>query len=61
MVILGQEGVLFGFTVLEPVRRQVLHGKATWHPTAAGTSRQIVEAFADREVPRYLVRGRDGI
>jgi hypothetical protein len=33
----------------------------TEHPTAAWTSQQIVEAFADRDAPRYLIRDRDGI
>ena len=33
----------------------------TEHPSAAWTSQQIVEAFADRNVPRYLLRDRDGI
>jgi hypothetical protein len=41
--------VLFVFLVLEHRRRQVLHFNVTEHPTAAWTSRQIVEAFADRE------------
>jgi putative transposase len=41
--------VLFVFLVLEHRRRQVLHFNVTEHPTAAWTSRQIVEAFADLE------------
>jgi hypothetical protein len=40
--------VLFVFIVLEHRRRQVLHFNVTEHPTAAWTSQQIVEAFADR-------------
>jgi putative transposase len=52
--------VLFVFIVLEH-RRQVLHFKVTAHPTAAWTSQQIVEAFADRDAPRYLIRDRDSI
>jgi hypothetical protein len=31
------------------------------HPTAAWTSQQIVEAFADRDAPPYLIRERDRI
>ena len=31
------------------------------HPTSAWVAQQIVEAFADREVPRYLIRDRDGV
>ena len=53
--------VLFVFIVLEHRRRQVLHFNVTEHPTAAWTSQQIVEAFADRDVPRYLIRDRDGV
>jgi len=53
--------VLFVFIVLGHRRRQVLHFNVTEHPTAAWTSQQIVEAFADRDVPRYLIRDRDSI
>ena len=53
--------VLFVFVVLEHRRRQVLHFNVTEHPTAAWTSQQIMEAFADREPARYVIRDRDGI
>src|SRR5262245_15086804 len=53
--------VLFVFLVLEHRRRQVLHFNVTEHPTADWTSQQIVEAFADRDAPRYLMRDRDRI
>jgi putative transposase len=53
--------VLFVFIVLEHRRREVLHFNVTEHPTAAWTSQQIVEAFAEREAPRYLLRDRDGV
>ena len=51
--------VLFVFIVLEHRRREVLHFGVTEHPFAAWTSQQIVEAFADRNVPQYLLRDRD--
>jgi hypothetical protein len=51
---------LFVFIVLEHRRRQVLHFNVTEHPSAAWTSQQIVEAFADQNVPRYILRDRDG-
>jgi putative transposase len=51
--------VLFVFIVLEHRRRQVLHFNVTEHPTADWTSQQIVEALADRDVPKYLIRDRD--
>jgi len=47
--------VLFVFFVLEHRRRQVLHFAVTDHPTAAWTSQQIVEAFADRDPARFLL------
>jgi putative transposase len=53
--------VLFVFIVLEHRRREVLHFNVTEHPTAAWTSQQIVEAFADRDAPWYLIRDRDSI
>jgi transposase InsO family protein len=33
----------------------------TEHPTASWTAQQIVEAFADRDPPRYLIRDRDRV
>ena len=53
--------VLYVFLVLEHKRRKVLHFGATEHPTAEWTAQQVVEAFADREVPKFLIRDRDGI
>src|SRR6516225_12424419 len=53
--------VLFVFIVLEHRRREVLHFNVTEHPSAAWTSQQIVEAFANQNPPRYLLRDRDRI
>jgi len=53
--------VLFVFIVLEHRRRQVLHFNVTEHPTAAWKSQQIIEAFADRDAPKYLIRDRDSV
>jgi len=53
--------VLFVFVILEHRRRQVLHFNVTEHPTSAWTAQQIVEAFADRESARYVIRDRDSI
>jgi transposase InsO family protein len=53
--------VLFVFLVLEHRRREVLHFNVTDHPTSAWVSQQIIEAFADREAPRYLIRDRDSV
>jgi transposase InsO family protein len=51
--------VLFVFLVMEHRRREVLHFNVTDHPTSEWVAQQIVEAFADRESPRYLIRDRD--
>jgi len=53
--------VLFVFIVLEHRRREVLHFGVTEHPSAAWTSQQIIEAFGDRNAPRYLLRDRDSL
>jgi transposase InsO family protein len=53
--------VLFVFLVLEHRRREVLHFHVTEHPSAAWTSPQIVEAFANQNAPQYLLRDRDSI
>jgi transposase InsO family protein len=53
--------VLFVFIVLEHGRRKVLHFNVTEHPTAAWTSQQIREAFADREPAQYAIRDRDRV
>ena len=53
--------VLFVFLVLEHRRREVLHFNITEHPTAAWTAQQMVEAFADRDPTRSLIRDRDSI
>jgi hypothetical protein len=53
--------MLFVFFVLEHRRREVLHLNVTEHSSAAWTSQQIVEAFADRNAPRYLIRDRERV
>jgi transposase InsO family protein len=37
----------------------VLHFGVTEHPTSEWVGQQVVEAFAEREAPRYLIRDRD--
>jgi len=53
--------VLYVFVILAHDRCRVLHFNVTENPTAAWTAQQIVEAFPEEMVPRYLVRDRDGI
>ena len=53
--------VLFVFVVLAHHRRRVVHFNVTEHPTAAWTAQQMLEAFPDDTVPRYLIRDRDQV
>jgi putative transposase len=53
--------VLFLFIVLEHRHREVVHFGVAEHPSAAWTSQQIIEAFGDRNAPRYLLRDRDSV
>jgi putative transposase len=53
--------VLFVFVVISHRRREVLHFNVTEHPTAGWIAQQVVEACADRETPRYLIRDRDAV
>lgn len=53
--------ILFTFVVLRHDRRQIVHFNVTAHPTAEWAAQQIVEAFPFDEVPRFLIRDRDGI
>jgi len=47
--------VLFVFVVLAHERRRVLHFNVTQHPTAEWTAQQMIEAFREDSVPRYLI------
>src|SRR5260370_10169618 len=53
--------VLYVFLVLAQDRRRILHFNVTAYPTAEWTGQQLREAFPFEEVPRYLLRDRDGI
>jgi putative transposase len=53
--------VLFVLVVLRHDRRRLVHFNVTEHPTAEWTARQLVEACALAETPRYLIRDRDQI
>lgn len=52
---------IYVFVVLSLDRRRVLHFNVTDSPTAAWTSRQIVQAFPFDTAPRFLIRDRDKI
>src|SRR5260370_2926339 len=53
--------VLYVFLVLAHDLRRILHFNVTAHPTAEWTGQQLREAVPLQEVPRYLLRDRDGI
>jgi transposase InsO family protein len=53
--------VLFVLVMLTHSRRRLVHLNVTEHPTAEGTARQLLEACALEEAPRYLIRDRDQV
>ena len=53
--------VLYVFLVLAHDRRRIVHFNVTEHPTADWTGQQLREAFPFEQLPRYLLRDRDGI
>jgi len=53
--------VLVVLIVLSHDRRRIQHFNVTEHPTAACTTRQLVEACGMDAVPRYLLRDCDAI
>jgi len=53
--------LLFVLVILAHERRRVVHVAVTEHPTSVWTAQQIVEAFAERDGARYLIRDRDSI
>ena len=57
----GDFSVLFVLIILAHDRRKIVHFNVTEHPTAEWTGQQIVEAFCEDKVPRFLIRDRDGV
>lgn len=53
--------LLYGFLMLRHDRRQILTLGVTAYPTAEWAARQITEACGWDQVPRYIIRDRDGI
>jgi len=52
---------LYVLLVLAHDRRRIVHFNVTAHPTAEWTAQQLREAFPFEQIPRYLLRDRDGI
>jgi transposase InsO family protein len=53
--------LLYAFVMVRLARRELVWINVTAHPTAEWIAQQITEAFPWNEVPRYLIRDRDGI
>src|SRR6267378_583107 len=53
--------VLFVLVMLTHSKRRLVHLNVTEHPTAEWTARQLLEACALEEGPRYLIRDRDQV
>ena len=53
--------VRYVFLVLAHDRRRIVPFNVSAHPTAEWTTQQLREAFPFDQVPRYLLRDRDGI
>jgi putative transposase len=53
--------VLFVLIVLAHDRRRIVHFNVTGHPTAEWASQQMLEAFCDGKLPRFLIRDRNGV
>jgi len=53
--------LLYAFVIIGLGRRELIWINITTNPTAEWIARQLTEAFPWNEVPRYLMRDRDGI
>src|SRR6202011_748651 len=52
---------LYVLVIVRLARREIVWINVTAHPTAEWIAQQVTEAFPWNEVPRYLIRDRDGI
>ena len=53
--------ILFVLIILRHSNREIVHFNITANPTAQWTAQQVVEAFPEDSVPKYLMRDRDSI
>jgi len=53
--------LLYAYIIVRLDRRELVWISVTTHPTAEWVARQITEAFAWNEAPRYMIRDRDRI
>jgi transposase InsO family protein len=52
--------LLYGLLIMGHGRRQILWFEVTAHPTAEWIANQLTEACGWEQIPRYLIRDRDG-
>jgi transposase InsO family protein len=52
---------LYVLVIVRLARRELVWFNVTAHPTAEWIAQQLTEAFPWNEVPRFLIRDRDGI
>jgi transposase InsO family protein len=52
--------LLYGLLIMGHGRRQILWFGVTAHPTAEWIANQLIEACGWEQIPRYLIRDRDG-
>jgi len=52
---------LYVLVIVRLARRERVWINVTAHPTAEWIEQQLTEAFPWTEIPRYLIRDRDGI
>ena len=53
--------LLYGFFVIEPSRRRILHFNVTSHPNSEWVVQQLREAFPETGPYRYLILNRDSL
>jgi hypothetical protein len=52
--------LLYGLLIMGHGRRQILWFGVTPHPTAEWIVNQLIEACGWQQIPRFLIRDRDG-
>src|SRR5271154_4838 len=53
--------LLYGLLILQHRRRMLLWLGVTTHPSAEWIARQVTEAYAWAEAPRFIIRDRDAV
>jgi transposase InsO family protein len=53
--------LLYVLVFLSHDRRKIIHFNVTDHPTSEWATQQLRNVFYDQEIPKFLIRDRDGI